>query len=553
VRTRLALLLLALAVPVYFVALGANSIWDANEAFYVETPRQMLQSGDYVTPTFNGELRLNKPVLSYWIVAGLYHAFGVSVATERVGIALGAMGLILATWLIGRALGSSLTGALAALMFATAPRVVMHSRRIFIDVYLAMFLALALACFALAETEPRRRRLWLTVMYVAIGLGVLTKGPVAIALPAAAGVIWLAVEGRLRDLRRMMLVPGLLIVVAIAAPWYVALYRTHGWGPIAGFFLGENVGRFMSPMTPSGRDAAFFLPILFLDLFPWAPLLVVPIATAWRARRDPETPSHASIRRLLWVWIVAIVAAFSLSKTKEDLYIFPVMPAVAALVADTCVVSAFGRTSRALRTAIAVVGVLCGAVAVAAWRLFGGGYFGLTSAPVAAAIVGVSGVAAFVLILRGRGAAAIAVLAAAFIAFDYLFVARMLPDVERLKPVPALARAYRDRHAAADADTHVAHFRMSLPSMVYYFDRQIEEVGSMDHAESYFRDMHDERWLLLGAGDWEELERRARMPGSRVPPLCVAARHPILQATLDDLQHGTRPPDVVLVTTRCAG
>jgi 4-amino-4-deoxy-L-arabinose transferase-like glycosyltransferase len=338
VRTRLALLLLALAVPVYFVALGANSIWDANEAFYVETPRQMLQSGDYVTPTFNGELRLNKPVLSYWIVAGLYHAFGVSVATERVGIALGAMGLILATWLIGRALGSSLTGALAALMFATAPRVVMHSRRIFIDVYLAMFLALALACFALAETEPRRRRLWLTVMYVAIGLGVLTKGPVAIALPAAAGVIWLAVEGRLRDLRRMMLVPGLLIVVAIAAPWYVALYRTHGWGPIAGFFLGENVGRFMSPMTPSGRDAAFFLPILFLDLFPWAPLLVVPIATAWRARRDPETPSHASIRRLLWVWIVAIVAAFSLSKTKEDLYIFPVMPAVAALVADTCVV-----------------------------------------------------------------------------------------------------------------------------------------------------------------------------------------------------------------------
>jgi hypothetical protein len=75
----------------------------------------------------------------------------------------------------------------------------------------------------------------------------------------------------------------------------------------------------------------------------------------------------------------------------------------------------------------------------------------------------------------------------------------------------------------------------------------------MDHAESYFRDMHDERWLLLGAGDWEELERRARMPGSRVPPLCVAARHPILQATLDDLRHGTRPPDVVLVTTRCAG
>ena len=67
----LAVLLLA-ALPVYFLALGANSIWDANEAFYVETPRQMVESGDYVTPYWNGELRVNKPVLSYWIVAGLY-------------------------------------------------------------------------------------------------------------------------------------------------------------------------------------------------------------------------------------------------------------------------------------------------------------------------------------------------------------------------------------------------------------------------------------------------------------------------------------------------
>jgi 4-amino-4-deoxy-L-arabinose transferase-like glycosyltransferase len=61
---------------VFFVGLGANSIWDANEAFYVETPRQMVITGDYVSPAFGGEPRFNKPVLSYWLVAAAYHVMG---------------------------------------------------------------------------------------------------------------------------------------------------------------------------------------------------------------------------------------------------------------------------------------------------------------------------------------------------------------------------------------------------------------------------------------------------------------------------------------------
>ena len=117
-------LLLAAAVCPYFVDLGGSSIWDANEAFYVETPRQMVEAGDYIFPTFNGQPRENKPVLSYWIVAAFYQLFGISVAVERVAIALGALATIAATFLIGRALSGAATGVLAALIFATAPRVV---------------------------------------------------------------------------------------------------------------------------------------------------------------------------------------------------------------------------------------------------------------------------------------------------------------------------------------------------------------------------------------------------------------------------------------------
>src|SRR4029434_3029015 len=96
-------LLLTLAIVPYFLDLGGSSIWDANEAFYVETPREMMEQRDYVTPTFNYEPRLNKPVLSYWIVAFFYRVFGVSVAVQRVPIALAALILILTAACLARA------------------------------------------------------------------------------------------------------------------------------------------------------------------------------------------------------------------------------------------------------------------------------------------------------------------------------------------------------------------------------------------------------------------------------------------------------------------
>src|SRR4051812_14535145 len=94
------LALLLLSAAVYFVSLGNSAIWDANEAYYVETPREMLEAHDLINPTFNYLPRFNKPVLSYWIVASLYKAFGVSVAVQRFGIALGALIVIVCAFVL---------------------------------------------------------------------------------------------------------------------------------------------------------------------------------------------------------------------------------------------------------------------------------------------------------------------------------------------------------------------------------------------------------------------------------------------------------------------
>jgi 4-amino-4-deoxy-L-arabinose transferase-like glycosyltransferase len=165
--------LLALGVAVYFVSLGNSAIWDANEAYYVETPREMLEAHDLVNPTFNYEPRFNKPVLSYWIVAGLYRMFGVSVAVQRLGIAIGALIIIVCAYVLAGVDQRSeerthrpsvidhraLAAAWSAAGLAAAPRLLMFARRIFIDIWLTAFMALTLAFFALSEVRPERRRL----------------------------------------------------------------------------------------------------------------------------------------------------------------------------------------------------------------------------------------------------------------------------------------------------------------------------------------------------------------------------------------------------------
>jgi 4-amino-4-deoxy-L-arabinose transferase-like glycosyltransferase len=536
--------LLLIAIPVFFLALGANSIWDANEAFYVETPRQMVVTGDYIDPSFNAQPRFNKPVLSYWIVAGLYQLFGVSVAVERAGIALGAMGILLATFLIGRALHSTATGVLAALAVATAPRFVMFSRRIFIDVWITCFMALTLAFFVLARRSPEHRRLWLILMYVAIGLGVLTKGPQAIVLPAVAGGLWLLVEHRLGDLRHMMLLPGALIVAAIAAPWWLAQIPEHGLHYIREFWIGENVGRYAESMTPEGRPVWFYLPVLFGDLFPWAPLLIVPILTAWRGRAAGEDDAEASIRRLLWIWVVVIVGAFSTSATKQDLYIFPVVPAVGVLVAHALVTTEFGRDHRGLRVLLGAVGVLCLVAAGGfAWLLASGPYE-MRDATLLAAILGTSGLVTIGLIGLNRGREAVLALAAGFVLFNYVFVLRALPDAERLKPVPPIAAIL---NARADAGDVLASFAVSLPSLVYYVDRPILEAASLDHAGDLLAGP-DEVWLVVRADEAAALRRR-------VEHACVALQVPdfAFNARLPEIVRAVPPPEVVLLHNRCGG
>lgn len=553
--------LLAIAILPYFVGLGASSIWDANEAFYVETPREMIERGDYISPTFNYEPRLNKPVLSYWIVALFYTLFGVSVGVERVPIAIGGVVLILTAFFLARAAApqdgvsgraTALRAALwAALGLAIAPRLLMFSRRIFIDIYISMFMALTLLFFALSERYPGRRRMFMVLMYVSVALGVLTKGPVAALLPGLVFFAYLLLHRELPRAREMMIPLGTAIVAVAVVPYYAALYRRHGWAPITTFLMGENFDRFTEGVgVVSSRGPFFYLPIVFSDSFPWAILLIGAAAMWFIDRRAVRAGQGAArefrVQTLLWIWILTVVGFFSFSEAKQDLYIFPIVPAVAAL-AGILVSRGLGAGGGPLLTLVrggaAAMALLLAVAGVAVLFIFeaAGTIYALNGATFVGMAASLGGGVALLLALLSRTHASLLAVAITMIVLNWTFVLTVLPNFERYKPVPALSAAIEER---AGPDDVIAHYNVALPSMVYYLRRHVDQLFDLDLFLERLRGPRTV-YAVLSAEDY------AKLPPESRAATCVIARRPDVNVKLKDVLARKPLPEVLLITNRC--
>jgi 4-amino-4-deoxy-L-arabinose transferase-like glycosyltransferase len=545
----LLVVLLILAVVPYFVDLGGSSIWDANEAYYVDTPREMMDRGDYVIPMFNYEPRLNKPVLSYWMVAGLYKVFGVSVGVQRFGIALGGMVLIAAAFTLAWLLvqpdirnpqphQTSTAALLAGVGLASDPRLVMFARRIFIDIWISAFMALILTFFALSERIPARRRLFLALMYVCVGLGVLTKGPIAAALPGLVFFLYLLVHRELRRVTEMMIPLGILIVAVIVVPWYYALYLRDGSTYIVTFFFGENVGRFVSGIGQINRRPWWFYgPVVLSDGLPLS-LFLIPAAVLWFRRWQADR-----VQTLLWLWILTIVAFFSFSHDKQDLYVFPIVPAVAALGASA--VLRWKDSPRVTVTTASVAGLVFAVLGAGVLYLLGGGgrVYAIEGVTAAGVVVVAGGLGAAVLAATRRIPVSVTVLVAALIAFNWIFVVRVLPSFERYKPVPPLSDYLRDR---LQPDDRIAHFNVALPSMVYYLRRHVEPLYS---AEGFVQAMQssDRVYGVVSARDYEG------MKDALAGRTCVLHRVPTFDVKLKGILARESLPELLLLTNQCEG
>jgi 4-amino-4-deoxy-L-arabinose transferase-like glycosyltransferase len=359
-------IILVVSGAVMLTGLGAPRLWDRDEPRNAGCAREMLERCDWIVPTFNGELRAHKPVLLYWCMMAAYSLGGVSEFTARLPSALCAMGSALATYAVGRRLFNPTVGLWSAiilstsLMFGVAGRAATPDSLLIFCVTLSMMVYVLFA-FPSKDGSYFPQPLWqAALLYGAMGLAVLAKGPVGLVLPTAIIGMFLLIRRlpakepnrpprtlliALRDfvvtmrdfaplhfLRTCIAMRPLLafgMVLLVAAPWYIAVgWKTDG-AFLQEFFVTHNLDRATSSME-GHRGGPWYYPLAMLvGFFPWS-IFALPLVleTVSRLRfRDKDGDGYL----FATCWICVWVGIFSIAKTKLPSYVTPCYPAIALL------------------------------------------------------------------------------------------------------------------------------------------------------------------------------------------------------------------------------
>jgi len=515
------LLFLAVGSALVFPWLGAPSLWDDDEGVNAECAREMAETGTWVVPLFNWELRTAKPVLLYWTLRLSYDTCGVNELAARLPSALAFLGSILLTYELGRRMFDATTGLLAGVIAASTLELVKLGHACTPDSLLILFLLGYFYAFWRGHESGRRS--WYIPCGIASGLAMLVKGPVGLVFPATIVAIYFL---RHRELHRMFdrrMIAGVFAWIVVAIPWYALVSaETRGEWTWA-FFLKENVGRSTEPMENHRGPWLYYLGVLAIFFAPWSSFLLATLRDAW-IRAKVVGPESRTVRFLL-IWIAVFVLAFSLIATKLPHYIAPAYPALAILTASYLVrwmrgefemprwvtvaaVLGFISTGLAVAIGLVAVGQTMEKVrildALAAWAWIG--------------LFPIIGIGLFARCARrGQRQWAVTALAGTTFAFAGLLIAYPPVIVDRAKARKALVAESGARDVYRDV--RVGSYDYSQPSITYYTGRRVERMQSPEHAAEFLAMPHGS-YLFVTAPTWDEWVVRFAKP-----PWRIAARH----------------------------
>ena len=323
----------------FFYQLGAVPLFDLDEAIYGETAREMVETGNWITPQFNYSPDFDKPVLLYWFMAATFQIFGPSEFSARLPSAVFGLALLVMVYGFARRAANARTGLLAMLILSSSLEMVALSHAALTDMLLVFFITAALACFYLFyKTE---RDFWLAGVYLGAALAVLTKGPVGLVLPGLTIFLFIITVGpRDKLLRKIRPGWGMLIFSAVALPWYAAIFWLHGADFWDSFILRHNIDRFTSVIGGHAGAPFYYLAVLAIGFFPWAAFIPASLLSIFTASDSSERWKH--IRRFpverplewfLLLWAAVVFLFFTAAGTKLPSYIAPAVPALAVWVA----------------------------------------------------------------------------------------------------------------------------------------------------------------------------------------------------------------------------
>lgn len=310
--------------------LGVRTLVPPDEGRYAELAREMLASGDWITPRLNGIVYVEKPPLQTWMTALSFGLFGLGEWQARLWTGLcGLAGVGVTGWTARRLYGARI-GLYAAAVLGSCLYWVAGSQVGSLDMGLAAMTTLALCCLLLAQRDaaaPAERRRWMRGCWAAMALAVLSKGLVGVVLPGGALACYMLALRDGAPLRRLAPGTGGLLFLVIAAPWFV-LVGIHNPEQPYFFFIHEHLDRFL--FKEHRREAPWwaFAALLAAGSLPWLGVVAPSLAAAARRRAGRFQP-----QALLLAWVLFTLVFFSLSSSKLPGYILPAFPALALLAA----------------------------------------------------------------------------------------------------------------------------------------------------------------------------------------------------------------------------
>jgi len=397
-RTRTDILLLAgFSTFLFFYGIAQFGLIGADEPRYAQVAREMLERGDWVTPTLGGRPWLEKPPLYYWQAMLVYRVFGVSDAAARIPSSIDAALMVVGVYLFFRKFRPGVEVD-AALMSASCAGIIGYARAASMD--MALTATFAMAMLAWWSWRESGKRIYLAAFYGCIALGMLAKGPVAPLLAAAVVVFYSIAVGQRNLIARTLWAPGILLFLALGLPWYMAVELRNPQF-FREFILEHNLARFSTNLYHHPEPFWYYIPVLLLALVPWIVFIIAAFAESagvwWRERRT-SVDLELQFRILLCSWLIVPVAFFSISGSKLPGYILPAVPAGAILLADYLRQRLETRTRTPKWMAIVHALVACAPIVpaaligyiVAEHRMFGGPLFWIALAVALLLSIGVA-------------------------------------------------------------------------------------------------------------------------------------------------------------------
>ncbi len=357
-----------IACLLYLPGLGRPALWEPDEGRYAEIAREMVQSGDYITPRDDWVRYFEKPPLMYWAGALAIKLFGANEFAVRLPAALFSIGEVAITCALGEEMFGATAGLAAAASLALSPLFFGFGRFLTLDPALAFLVEAALGCFYMAARAAPRfdfspSRGWLYLAAAMAALGTLTKGPVALVISGGIGLAYAVIEGRRRDLIQIPWRGCVLLYAVITAPWFVLVsWRNPDF--LRFFFVHEHFQRYVSS-TEHAWGPYFFIPITLAGMWPWIYFVPRAIAQLRRPNREDEASIDRSALAFLLIWFGFVLVFFSIPRSKLGSYILPGLPPLAILAGyGICGLGQAGAKARQVMKTFAMFNVGLAAVAI---------------------------------------------------------------------------------------------------------------------------------------------------------------------------------------------